>query len=222
MRRLGAIALILVACAIARAQQPIPGAGAGAAAASAGPTVANWNVAANTHIYVPMDSGKPINPAGVGFGTYTSKVVYVVAVPANVSGAITKMDGFYEAALGGSNGGAVAVYSDDLAGTRALIASSTSIASGQPQTWILSGTATITAGNLYWFAWCTDSSTAALYSAFASANEVTLYNVGSQTRSATAANPCTGTGSGLTMPAFLGALTANSSLNTGPYLQGRP
>lgn len=222
MRRLGAIALTLMACAIARAQQPIPGAGAGAAAASAGPAVANWNVAANTHIYVPMDSGKPINPTTMGFSTYTSKVIYVVAVPANVSGAITRMDGFYEGPLGGSNGGAVAVYGDDLAGTRALLASSTSTLAGQPQTWILSGTVTITAGNLYWFAYCTDSATAALYSAFTSANEVTLYNVGTQIRSATAANPCTGTGSGLTMPAFLGALTANSSKDTAPGLQGRP
>lgn len=184
------------------------------------PTV-SWNAAGNTHLFTFLDGGRAPNMATTGFSTYTSKLVYVEALPANVSGVINSIDAFYEAPLGGA-AGAVAVYNDSGSGTRTLLASQVSLANGQPQTWALSTTVTIAAGSLYWLAWCTDSATAALYSVTHNFNETQMYNIGAQIRMATAANPCTGSGAGLTFPSALGALTANANADTTPYLQGRP
>lgn len=181
---------------------------------------ANWSTAGNTHIFTFMDSGRPPLFSASGFGLYAANTVYAIAVPANVSGVINKIDGFLRQGVAATKGADVGVYD----GSGNLIASSNLVApNGQPQTWALGSTVTITAGSLYWLAWCTEDSAAAeLFSLFGSANDATMYNVNGQIRSATAANACTGTGASLVMPATLGTITANASKDTAPFLQGRP
>lgn len=192
-------------------QGPTGPAGSG----SGGPS---WTTA-GTHIFTFMDNGKYPNLANSGFGTYTASAVYVIAVPANVSGTINHIDAFLRIGVGSAHGAAVGVYdsSGSLLGAVTLVGPN-----GQPQTWTLSSGVTITAGNLYWLAWSTEDTSAELYSLFGNTNDVAMYNVGGDIRSGIAASPATGTGASFALPPTLGNISANSSANTAPYLQGRP
>ena len=166
-----------------------------------------------------MDSGKYPNLLNAGFSAYTSSAVYVIAVPANESGTINKIDAYFRIRVNSAKGAAVGVY--DSGGN--LLSSSTLVGpSGQPQTWTLATPANLTAGNLYWLAWSTEDTSAQAFSMFASSSDVAMYNIGTEVRSGIAANPATGTGAGFALPSRLGTIAANSSKDTAPFLQGRP
>jgi hypothetical protein len=192
--------------------------GAQGPSGSGGSGGASWTTP-GTHIFTFMDAGKYPSLTATGFGSYAPKVVYVIELPANESGSINNIDAYPRIGGSGSTGAAVGVYN----GTGTLLASKSLTAwNNQPQTWTLTNTANITAGSIYWLAWSTEDTSAQLFSLFASTIDVGMYNIGADIRCGTGANPATGTGATFALPAALGAITANSSMYTNPFLQGRP
>lgn len=198
--------------------------GSTGATGATGPTgaTANWTTS-GSHIYTLMDSGQPFLFALSGFSAYTSKQLYLIAVPANVSGQINNINAYGNTAAGsGSSGEAVGVYAGPASGATLVTYKTLTSANGQPQSWTLPSTATVTAGTMYWLAFCTDDTTYSLYSAFHYTQDVAMLNINGNVRSGIAANPCTSSGSSLTMPSSTGAISANSSKDTAPFLEGTP
>ncbi len=183
----------------------------------------NWSTAGATYIYTYMDGLRFWGYASSGFGTYTSKAIYLIIVPCNQSGVIRKLDVYIRVSAGSGAGSVLGVYEN---GGNLLGSANVVNASGQPLTATLDNPVTMVKGNVYWFAWTTEHATVSLQSIFnGSTEDPKMHNLDSQVRAGIAANPSTGSGASLALPttfAGLGAISANTSGSTSPYIQGRP